>query len=75
MYGRAEVLASEPARAMEEAESMVGVGICPEGIEQNPAVYELMNEWAFRYIPQDLQPHKGFIKCPSYFKLTKKRGG
>ncbi len=22
--------------------------MCPEGIEQNPIVYDLMSEWAFR---------------------------
>lgn len=27
----------------------VGVGTCMEGIEQNPVVYELMSEMAFRY--------------------------
>ncbi|KAF3975929.1 hypothetical protein CMV_000840 [Castanea mollissima] len=27
---------------------MVGVGMCMEGIEQNPVVYELMSEMAFR---------------------------
>lgn len=26
----------------------VGVGMCMEGIEQNPIVYELMSEMAFR---------------------------
>lgn len=26
----------------------VGVGMCMEGIEQNPVVYELMSEMAFR---------------------------
>ncbi|KAM3686091.1 hypothetical protein ACJW31_11G171200 [Castanea mollissima] len=28
--------------------TMVGVGMCMEGIEQNPVVYELMSEMAFR---------------------------
>lgn len=28
--------------------SQVGVGMCMEGIEQNPVVYELMSEMAFR---------------------------
>ena len=28
--------------------SQVGVGMCMEGIDQNPVVYELMSEMAFR---------------------------
>ena len=28
--------------------TQVGVGMCMEGIEQNPVVYELMSEMAFR---------------------------
>ncbi len=28
---------------------IVGVGMCPEGIEQNPVAYDLMSEWAFRW--------------------------
>lgn len=27
---------------------LIGIGMCPEGIEQNPIVYDLMSEWAFR---------------------------
>ncbi|KAK9823140.1 hypothetical protein WJX72_000555 [[Myrmecia] bisecta] len=34
---------------------LVGVGICPEGIEQNPVIYDLMSEWAFRDMPIPLQ--------------------
>ena len=49
MYGALDALAAEPAAAMAAGGGgMVGVGMCPEGIEQNPAVYDLMSEWAFR---------------------------
>jgi alpha-N-acetylglucosaminidase len=49
MYGVMEALASEPAAAMAaQGSSMLGVGMAPEGIEQNPIVYDLMAEWAFR---------------------------
>ena len=33
---------------MRSGSGMIGVGMCPEGIEQNPIVYDLMSEWAFR---------------------------
>lgn len=32
----------------------IGVGMCMEGIEQNPVVYELMSEMAFRNDPVHL---------------------
>lgn len=51
MYGVLEALASGPAQAMAaNGSSMVGVGMCPEGIEQNPVIYDLMSEWAFRCV-------------------------
>ncbi|BDA50506.1 Alpha-N-acetylglucosaminidase [Coccomyxa sp. Obi] len=31
-----------------EMYGLVGIGMCPEGIEQNPVMYDLMSEWAFR---------------------------
>lgn len=49
MYGALEAVASGPAQAMAApGSSIVGVGMCPEGIEQNPVVYNLFSEWAFR---------------------------
>ena len=51
MYGALEAVASGPAAAMAGDGKMVGLGLCPEGIEQNPVVYELMSEWAFRWEP------------------------
>ena len=49
MYGALEAVASGPAHAMAaNNSSMVGVGMCPEGIEQNPVVYDLFSEWGFR---------------------------
>lgn len=29
--------------------NVVGIGMCPEGVEQNPVVYELTSEIAYRY--------------------------
>uniref|UniRef100_A0A7I4B8L3 Alpha-N-acetylglucosaminidase n=1 Tax=Physcomitrium patens TaxID=3218 RepID=A0A7I4B8L3_PHYPA len=48
MYGRLDVVATAPIQAVTSSNStMVGVGMCMEGIEQNPVVYDLMAEMAF----------------------------
>ncbi|CAA6663543.1 unnamed protein product [Spirodela intermedia] len=63
MYGILDVIASGPLNAHEsENSTMVGVGMCMEGIEQNPVVYELMSEMAFR--SQEVQL-KGWLKSYS----------
>ena len=48
MYGALPAVAEAPQEAMRAGGAMIGVGMCPEGIEQNPVVYDLMAEWAFR---------------------------
>lgn len=49
MYGILDAIASGPVDSRTSQNStMVGVGMCMEGIEQNPVVYELMSEMAFR---------------------------
>eukprot|EP01018_Ginkgo_biloba_P022651 Gb_23620 [translate_table: standard] len=49
MYGVLDAIASGPVEARTSQNStMVGVGMCMEGIEQNPVVYDLMSEMAFR---------------------------
>ncbi|MFS8016604.1 putative alpha-N-acetylglucosaminidase [Helianthus anomalus] len=49
MYGILDTLASGPIVAcVSENSTMVGVGMCMEGIEHNLIVYELMPEMAFR---------------------------
>jgi alpha-N-acetylglucosaminidase len=49
MFGRMETVATEPAKALNDANSknMKGIGLTMEGIEQNPVMYELMmaNTW------------------------------
>ncbi|XP_020277240.1 alpha-N-acetylglucosaminidase-like isoform X2 [Asparagus officinalis] len=48
MYGILDAVASGPIEARtSENSTMVGVGMCMEGIEQNPVVYDLMSEMAF----------------------------
>ncbi|KAG6472062.1 hypothetical protein ZIOFF_069517 [Zingiber officinale] len=49
MYGVLDTISSGPNDArLSENSTMVGVGMCMEGIEHNPVVYELMSEMAFR---------------------------
>ncbi|KAI5084126.1 hypothetical protein GOP47_0000295 [Adiantum capillus-veneris] len=49
MYGILDTIAAGPVEARSSPNSsMVGVGMCMEGIEQNPIVYELMAEMAFQ---------------------------
>ncbi|KAI4336089.1 hypothetical protein L6164_014661 [Bauhinia variegata] len=49
MYGILDAIASGPVEARTSLNStMVGVGMSMEGIEQNPIVYDLMSEMAFR---------------------------
>ncbi|KAL5995271.1 hypothetical protein ACLOJK_025329 [Asimina triloba] len=50
----------------------VGVGLCMEGIEQNPVVYELMSEMAFRSQKVQVELVLGanwYIKTAAYIKL------
>jgi alpha-N-acetylglucosaminidase len=43
MYGDLDMIASQPMQAIQAKNSTcVGIGISPEGIEQNPVVYELV---------------------------------
>ena len=49
LFGRMETVATEPAKALKDANSkkMKGIGLTMEGIEQNPVLYELLldNIW------------------------------
>ncbi|XP_010257138.1 PREDICTED: alpha-N-acetylglucosaminidase isoform X1 [Nelumbo nucifera] len=56
MYGLLDVVSSGPIDArVSQNSTTVGVGMCMEGIEQNPIVYELMSEMAFRTEKVQLQ--------------------
>jgi len=46
LWGRMESVANDPANALHDPASgkMTGIGLTPEGIEQNPALYALMLE-------------------------------
>jgi hypothetical protein len=51
MYDWMQVIAKDPVEAKQQSHTMEGVGITTEGIEQNPAVYELMAEMRWRHSP------------------------
>ncbi|PON45527.1 Alpha-N-acetylglucosaminidase [Parasponia andersonii] len=56
MYGILDAIASGPIDALtSENSTMVGVGMSMEGIEQNPIVYDLMSEMAFRHNKVDVK--------------------
>ncbi|KAJ6418316.1 hypothetical protein OIU84_001654 [Salix udensis] len=56
MYGYLDSVASGPVEARtSENSTMVGVGMSMEGIEQNPVVYDLMSEMAFRQNKVDVK--------------------
>ncbi|KAK9277974.1 hypothetical protein L1049_027531 [Liquidambar formosana] len=56
MYGILDAIASGPVEAHTSVNStMVGVGMSMEGIEQNPVVYDLMSEMAFRHNTIDVK--------------------
>ncbi|KAJ8573583.1 hypothetical protein K7X08_010094 [Anisodus acutangulus] len=69
MYGVLDVVASGPIDARtSENSTMVGVGMCMEGIEHNPVVYELMSEMAFRGDNFQVQ---GWLKSYSHRRYGK----
>jgi len=55
LFGRMRHVATDPAIALHDPESknMTGIGLTPEGIEQNPALFELMLENVWRDTPID----------------------
>ncbi len=55
LFGRMRHVAADPAIALHDPESknMVGIGVTPEGIEQNPALFALMLENVWRDTPID----------------------
>jgi len=56
LWGRMKNVAEDPSNALHDpsAGKMVGIGLTPEGIEQNPALYQLMLENVWQDRPVDL---------------------
>lgn len=57
LWGRMRHAAEDPSKAFHDpsAGKMVGIGLTPEGIEQNPALYQLMLENVWRDSAVDLR--------------------
>ncbi|QKJ30631.1 alpha-N-acetylglucosaminidase [Mucilaginibacter mali] len=56
LYGRMSNVAADPANALNDPRSgkILGIGLTPEAIEQNPVMYELMMENVWRDKPIEL---------------------
>ena len=56
LWGRMNSVAEDPSAALHDKSSgkMIGIGLTPEGIEQNPALYQLMLENVWRDEPVNL---------------------
>ena len=56
MYGRMNTVAHTPAETLKHplAKNLVGIGLTPEAIEQNPVMYELLLQNVWQDTPVDL---------------------
>jgi alpha-N-acetylglucosaminidase len=66
MYGRMRHVAYDPAMALHDPDAgkMVGIGLTPEGIEQNPVLYQLMTENIWQSDPINLEQWlKSYALC------------
>ncbi|XP_047313259.1 alpha-N-acetylglucosaminidase-like [Impatiens glandulifera] len=71
MYGVLDAVGSGPVEARtSENSTMVGVGMSMEGIEQNPIVYDLMAEMAFRHDKVDVKTWIDKYSIRRYGKLV-----
>jgi alpha-N-acetylglucosaminidase len=57
LWGRMENAANDPSAALQDPSSgkMEGIGLTPEGTEQNPALYQLMMQNVWQDQPVDVQ--------------------
>ena len=57
LWGRMQHAAEDPSKALHDPASgkMLGIGLTPEGIEQNPALYQLMLENVWQDGPVDVR--------------------
>lgn len=71
LYGRMSNVAADPANALNDPRSgkMLGIGLTPEAIEQNPVMYELMMENVWRDKPIELDD---WLKDYAYRRYGKK---
>jgi alpha-N-acetylglucosaminidase len=55
LHGCMQNVATDPNKALHESKNMVGIGLTPEAIQQNPAIFELMMDNTWRDKPIDLK--------------------
>jgi len=55
LHGCMQNVAADPNKALHESKNMVGIGLTPEAIQQNPAIFELMMDNTWRDEPIDLK--------------------
>jgi len=55
LHGCMQNVATDPNKALHESENMVGIGLTPEAIQQNPAIFELMMDNTWRDEPIGLK--------------------
>ncbi|MDD3907905.1 MAG: alpha-N-acetylglucosaminidase TIM-barrel domain-containing protein, partial [Bacteroidales bacterium] len=71
MSGIMSSISQNPAKALNDpkAGKMMGIGLTPEGIEQNPVLYDLMLENVWRNTPIDLE---SWLKDYAFCRYGKK---
>ncbi|KAL2078471.1 hypothetical protein ACEWY4_026156 [Coilia grayii] len=75
MFGTVEQVNLGPFEALRFPNStLVGLGMTPEGIEQNPVVYELMSEIAWRKEPVNLAKWVSLYAARRYGSLDESLG-
>jgi alpha-N-acetylglucosaminidase len=65
MFGRMNNIATDPSEALRDSTSgkLKGIGLTPEGIEQNPALFDLMLENVWQNDPIDVDAFlEGYVK-------------
>jgi alpha-N-acetylglucosaminidase len=72
MMGNLGVIAEDPPAALEDPERgmLVGMGMAPEGTEQNPVLYELGADMFWRYEAPELGEWRGSYSRRRYGETT-----
>ncbi|GAM17264.1 hypothetical protein SAMD00019534_004390 [Acytostelium subglobosum LB1] len=55
MYGKMSYIVNSVLASRSRSKTMIGIGVCPEGLGQNDILYDLMNEMSWRTTPIDLK--------------------
>jgi alpha-N-acetylglucosaminidase len=73
MHGRVAHVADQPLQDLKDSKNMVGIGLTPEAIEQNPAVYDAMmsNVWRDNYMKVGYDGEKSPAMKDSFIPYNK----